>query len=85
MIISSILKNWFSYFGFPRKILTDNGGEFSNDKFREMNEKLNVETSTTIAEIPSCNGSAERHNLSLAKAMLKTIKDIKCAPDVALA
>ena len=50
-----------------------------------MNEKLNVETSTTIAEIPSSNGSVERHNLSLAKAMLKTIKDIKCAPDVALA
>ena len=50
-----------------------------------MNEKLNVETSTTIAEIPSGNGSVERHNLSLAKAMLKTIKDIKCAPDIALA
>ena len=84
MIISSILKNWFSYFGFPRKSLTDNGGEFLNDKFREMNEKLKVDTINT-AEIPSSNGSVERLNLSLAEAMLKTINDIKCASDVVLA
>ena len=30
--MSNILKNWYIYFRFPRKILTDNGGEFSNIK-----------------------------------------------------
>ena len=85
VIISSIFRIWFSYFGFPRKFLTDNGGEFSNDRFREMNEKFNVETTTTAAESPFSNGIVERHNLILAEAMLKTIEDVKCAPDVALA
>ena len=50
-----------------------------------MNKKLNVETSTTIAEIPSSNNNIERHNLSLAEAMLKPINNIKCTPDVVLA
>ena len=53
-------------------------------QFREINKKFNVET-TTSAEISSSNNNVERHNLSLAEAMLKPIKDIKCAPDVALA
>ena len=84
MIINNILKNWLSYFGFPWELLTVNGGEFLKDKFREINKKFNVET-TTSAEISSSNNNVERHNLSLAEAMLKPIKDIKCAPDVALA
>ena len=85
VIISSLFRVWFSYFGFPRKFLTDNGGEFSNDRFREMNEMFNVETATTAAESPFSNGIVERHNLILAEAMFKTIEDVKCAPDVALA
>ena len=85
VIIACIFRIWFTYFGFPRKFLTDNGGEFSNERFREMNEKFNIETATTAAESPFSNGIVERHNLVLAEAMDKTIKDAKCSPDVALA
>ena len=42
VIVAAVLKIWISVFGCPGKILSDNGGEFSNDDFREMGEKLNT-------------------------------------------
>ena len=84
-ILSNIYLMWISYFGHPKKFLSDNGGEFSNERFREMNEKLNIETTTTAAESPFSNGMVERHNLIIAEAMYKTIEDVHCEPKVALA
>ena len=65
--------------------MSDNGGEFNNDSYQEMNEKLNVVTSTTAAESPFSNGMVERHNLVLYETMQKTMMDIKCGANVALA
>ena len=84
-VLRNIYLMWISYFGCPQTFLSDNGGEFSNDQFREMNEKLNVKNATTAAESPFSNGIVERHNLILYEAMCKTIKDVKCEPKVALA
>ena len=84
-VLRQIYMIWIKYFGTPRKFLSDNGGEFSNDSFREMNEKLSIETCTTAAESPFSNGTVERHNLILYEAMTKTIEDVKCDPDIALA
>ena len=83
-IIKRIYLMWISYFGAPRRFLTDNGGEFSNDHYRQMNEKLNIETCTTAGESPFSNGTCERHNLMVAEGMKKTIEDEKCAPEIAL-
>ena len=55
VIVSYLFRIWFPYFGFPRKFLTDNGGEFSNERFREMNEKFNIEIATTPAKSPFSN------------------------------
>ena len=85
MIVKKIFQIWIAYFGSPQKILTDNGGEFSNDLFREMNEKMNVITWTTAGESPFSNGIVERHNKTLFVAMKKTMDDAKCSPEVALA
>ena len=84
-IIRQIYRIWISYFGSPKKFMSDNGGEFSNDLFREMNEKLNIETATTAGESPFSNGTVERHNKTLMEAMQKTITDVKCEQDIALA
>ena len=83
-IMSRIHSMWIAYFGCPRKFLSDNGGEFNNDIYREMNEKLNIEIATTAAESPFSNGTVERHNLILAEAMQKTLLDVKCEPQIAL-
>ena len=83
-IIRKVYLIWIGYFGYPQKFMSDNGGEFSNEKFREMNEKLNIETTTTAAESPFSNRIVERHNLILAEAMYKTV-DVHCDPKIALA
>ena len=83
-IVSRIYSMWIAYFGCPGKFLSDDGAEFNNDGYREMNGKLNTETATTAAESPFNNGIVEKHNLILAKAMKKTLLDVKCEPQIAL-
>ena len=61
-IISKVFQIWIFIFGPPKQILTDNGGEFTSDDFREMGEKLNTAIKTTAAESPWSNGINERHN-----------------------
>ena len=51
----------------------------------EMNEKLGEETRTTAGESLFSNGIVERHNKILFEAMMKTVDDVKCEPDIALA
>ena len=84
-IISKIFRIWIAYFGAPKVMFSDNGGEFNNEVFREMNEKLNIETKTTAAESPFSNGTVERHNGILFESMKKTLEDVKCDPETALA
>ena len=45
-----IFQIWVAYFRGPGKFHSDCGGEFANDVFREMNEKLGIETSATPVE-----------------------------------
>ena len=47
------------YFGAPQQILSDLGGEFSNDDFKVMGEQLNTHIRNTAAESPWSNGINE--------------------------
>ena len=85
VIIENIFLMWIAYFGTPNSFLSDNGGEFSNDSFREMNEKLNIKTTTTAGESPFSSGMVERHHLVVYSSMIKTMLDTKCSAKVALA
>lgn len=60
-----------AYFGACRKFLSDNGGEFSNKRHKEMN-KLNIETATAADESPFSSGIVELQNQILAEAFYKT-------------
>ena len=84
-IIRQIYRIWISYFGCPEKFLSDNGGEFANKSFTEMCAKLNIEVATTAGESPFSNGTVERHDKVPAEAMQKTLDDVKCELDMALA
>ena len=83
--MSRIYSMWIAYFGCPGKLLSDNGGEFNKDSYREINEELNVDTATTAAESPFNNGIVERHNLILVEDMQKTLLGVNCEPQIALA
>ena len=75
-IIDVVVKNWvLGPFGPPRKFLADNGGEFANEKYRDMCENLNVEVLKTGAESPFQNGLCERNHAVVDGMLEKLIAD----------
>ena len=62
------------YFGAPSKILSDNGGEFQNEKVRKMAERWNIKLLTTAAESPWSNGLYEK-TVGILKDSLRKMRD----------
>ena len=83
-IIKELFRIWIGVYGTPKRFLSDNGGEFSNGKFRELCEKLNVRVHTTAAESPWSNGLCERHNAVIADMVTKVKDDTGCSLDLAV-
>ena len=84
-IIKGLFISWIAIFGPPNKIMTDNGGEFSNPEMRALGESFSIKLITTAAESPWSNGVCERLNGVLGKLVLKILDDVKCEVQVALA
>ena len=42
----------FLLFGAPKKIISDNGGEFNNCEVRQLGETFNIQILTTAGESP---------------------------------
>lgn len=59
-IIRTLSDGWFALFGAPSKILSDNGGEFQNEKVRKLTERWNIKMLATAAESPWSNGLCEK-------------------------
>ena len=64
--------------------MSDNGGEFSNSKFRELCERFNINVKTTAAESPWSNGMCERHNSVIADNITKVVAENGCGLDIAI-
>ena len=84
IIVDEMFKIWVKIFGYPKRILVDNGGEFDNQDFRDFCENLNITIKTTAAESPWSNGMVERHNGIIGESVAKIINDINCTLNVAL-
>ena len=84
-IVEKIFKIWLAYFGAPEKFHSDCGREFDNNVFKHMNESFNIETSTTPGESPFSNGKVERANKILYETMMKTMEEVGCSKETALA
>ena len=85
VIIDAVMKHWVAIFGAPKKILTDNGGEFNNNKFRSMCDIFNIHVVCTAAESPWSNGVCERLNAVLKDSVLKTQEENHCSIETSLA
>ena len=85
VIAEKLCQIWIAIFGSPHKFFSDNGGEFSNEVYRDLCENFNIAPATTAAESPWSNGTCERHNALLTEAVTKTMVDTKCDLETALA
>ena len=85
IVVDKIFKIWLTYFGASKKFHSDYGDEFANEVFQEMNEKFGIETSATPGESPFGNGKVERDNAMLYETMMKTMEDVNCNMETALA
>ena len=83
-IIQALFVSWISIFGTPQKILSDNGGEFSNSEMRELSNIFFIKLLTTAAESPWSNGICERLNSTLGDIVSKIIEDTGCNVHIAL-
>ena len=82
VIIDKIIEKWIGTgLGCPRKFLSDNGGEFANEDFRDMCENLNIIVMNTAAESPFSNGICERNHAVIDEMVCKILAD---QPDLPL-
>ena len=77
VIIDKIFKHWIAIFGTPNLFLSNNGGEFNNELFREMGEQLNINIKTTAAESPWSNTIVEKKNGVTGNIMEKVMSDVE--------
>ena len=84
LVAKSFLKNWVAIFGAPKKVFTDNGGEFHSSIFHELCKKINIKIQTTPLCSPWSNGVCERQNQTLTSILLKIKDSEKCDCDTAL-
>ena len=85
VIIRNFLKFGVSIFGAPKKVFSDNGGEFIGEEFYEICEAFNIKVSGTPSYSPWSNGLCERHNRTLTETLLEVKEDTKSNWETALA
>jgi len=74
-LCDTLMDRVFPIFGFPKRILSDNGSQFVSDRFRQLCHRLGIRTVTTLPFHPQGNGTTERvHRLlkSRLRIQLKT-------------
>ena len=66
-----LYNNFFSVFGFPQKLMSDQGTEFTGDMIAAMCKLLGIEKIRTTPYHPQTNGSAERVHQTLQRMIGK--------------
>ena len=72
-----LYNNFFSVFGFPQKLMSDQGTEFTSDVIAAMCKLLGIEKIRTTPYHPQTNGSAERVHQTLQR-MIGKLNPEKC-------
>lgn len=76
VIINNVVEKWIGTgLGCPKKFLSDNGGEFANEAFKDVAENLNITVLNTAAESPFSNGLCERNHAVIDEMVRKILAD----------
>ncbi len=73
----SAVNDFFSRFGYPLKLVSDQGRNFESSLFKEVCRVLQINKSRTTAYRPSANGQAERMNRTLMSAVRCFVDECK--------
>lgn len=68
------MKIWFSSFGIPECLLTDNGKQYDSEQFKEFSNQWQFQHRLSSPHFPRSNGLAERY-VQEAKNLLKKCLD----------
>jgi len=69
------LRNWISFFGPPKCIMSDQGTEFINDVVDGMCDNLGIPHKITSAYHPRTNGKVERLNQTLIASLRRMVEN----------
>ena len=60
LTILKAFEHWVKFFGPPKKVLSDNGTQFTSEMFKSYNNYNETEQTFTTTYHPECNGQVER-------------------------
>jgi transposase InsO family protein len=66
-----LVHEFFARYGLPRQILSDQGGEFQSDLFREIARLMEIDQTRTVPYHPASDGMVERLNRTLIAMLAK--------------
>jgi len=75
-------KYWFTRFGPPEILLSDNGGEFDNEAMQYICDRYHVRHRMISPYRPPSNGVCERWNRTLAKMLKAYVADAQTSWDI---
>jgi transposase InsO family protein len=67
----SLLENWFSRYGYPETVVSDNGSCFVSSRFQEYLKSIGARQKLSAPGYPATNGAAERCVQSVKKSLSK--------------
>ena len=67
-------KKTFSRYGIPKLVFSDNGSQFTSEKFKRFEKEWDFSHDTSSPEFPKSNGFVERH-IQTTKNVLKKTRD----------
>ena len=74
-VIDKILASFIGYFGIPKAILNDNGGEYTAAELREVKRIINMVDLTTEAESLFENGHCEMNHAIIDSMLERMVED----------
>ena len=74
---SALLDRWFSYYGLPIAILSDDGSNFSSKFTQVFKKTLGVQQAFTTEYRPNTNGQVEALNATLADMLAHSVTSEK--------
>ena len=73
VVARTLMDNFFSRFGMPKRLLSDQGAEFESELFRELCRWMGIEKIRSSPYRPTTNGTVERFHRTLNSMLGKVV------------